>query len=155
MYQREPVFLDSSIIHGYLRGDLRAKDIVLNKQYIFYINDVVVNEVAFSILKSLYEDYYGKYKFYSLKDRVEELDAAILRGYDIVLEFIDRLISKGQLIYLMMTLDVVYTAFDIAKEYGLLPADALIAATCKHYGIETIATFDEDFKRIPWLKTIP
>ena len=26
------------------------------------------------------------------------------------------------------------------------PNDALIAATCKHYGIKNIATFDSDFK---------
>ena len=40
-------------------------------------------------------------------------------------------------------------------KYRLLPGDAIIALTCKHYGISTILTFDEDFKRIPWLKVIP
>nr|WP_082398187.1 hypothetical protein [Aeropyrum camini] len=30
-----------------------------------------------------------------------------------------------------------------------------MAITCKHHDITTIATLDEDFKRIPWLKTIP
>ncbi|OWJ55788.1 hypothetical protein Pdsh_01400 [Pyrodictium delaneyi] len=39
--------------------------------------------------------------------------------------------------------------------YRLLPNDALIAATCRSHGIEAIATFDEDFKQIPWLKVIP
>jgi len=42
-----------------------------------------------------------------------------------------------------------------AKKYRLLPADALIALTCKHYEIDTILTFDEDFKRVPWLEVIP
>ncbi len=41
------------------------------------------------------------------------------------------------------------------RSYNLLPGDALIAMTARHYGIETILTFDEDFKRIPWLKVIP
>ncbi len=41
------------------------------------------------------------------------------------------------------------------RNYNLLPSDALIAVTAKHYGIDTILTFDEDFKRIPWLKVIP
>jgi len=27
--------------------------------------------------------------------------------------------------------------------------------TCQHHGIDTILTFDEDFKRVPWLKVIP
>ena len=40
-------------------------------------------------------------------------------------------------------------------KYRLLPGDAIIALTCKHYGIDTILTFDEDFKRVPWLKVIP
>ncbi len=39
--------------------------------------------------------------------------------------------------------------------YKLVPNDAQIVLTCKHNNIETIATFDEDFKRIPWLKVIP
>ncbi len=44
---------------------------------------------------------------------------------------------------------------DTMIEYNLLPGDAIIALTCKHYGIDTILAFDEDFKRIPWLKVIP
>jgi hypothetical protein len=34
------------------------------------------------------------------------------------------------------------------------PNDALIAATCKHYGIRKIATFDEDFKRVDFLEIV-
>ena len=41
------------------------------------------------------------------------------------------------------------------KDYRLAPNDAQIALTCKHRGIGKLATFDEDFKRIPWLKVIP
>lgn len=44
---------------------------------------------------------------------------------------------------------------DVARKYHLLPADALVALTCKHYGIERILTFDDDFKRVPWLTAIP
>lgn len=44
---------------------------------------------------------------------------------------------------------------NVITGYRLLPTDAQIAVTCKHYGIKTIATLDEDFKRIPWLKIIP
>ena len=41
------------------------------------------------------------------------------------------------------------------KAYKLAPNDAQIALTCKHRGVGKLATFDEDFKRIPWLKIIP
>ena len=44
---------------------------------------------------------------------------------------------------------------DIIEKYGLMPADSIIALTCKHHGINTIATLDEDFKRVPWLKVVP
>ncbi|MGB7532580.1 MAG: PIN domain-containing protein [Halobacteriota archaeon] len=38
--------------------------------------------------------------------------------------------------------------------YKLLPNDALIAATCKQYGIAKIATFDADFKRVDFLEVV-
>ncbi len=41
------------------------------------------------------------------------------------------------------------------KIYRLLPNDAQIILTCKHRSIETLATFDDDFRRIPLLKIIP
>jgi len=34
------------------------------------------------------------------------------------------------------------------------PNDALIAATCKHYGIKNIATFDSDFERVDFLDVV-
>ena len=42
----------------------------------------------------------------------------------------------------------------VILQYGLLPNDALIAATCKHYGINKIATFDPDFKRVDFLEVV-
>lgn len=33
--------------------------------------------------------------------------------------------------------------------YRLASRDAIIALTCKHYGISTILSLDEDFKRAP------
>ena len=44
---------------------------------------------------------------------------------------------------------------DTMVRYNMTPSDAIIALTCKNHGIDTIITFDEDFKRIPWLKVIP
>ena len=38
------------------------------------------------------------------------------------------------------------------RKYRLLPNDALIAATCKHYGVKKIATFDPDFDRVDFLE---
>lgn len=43
---------------------------------------------------------------------------------------------------------------DIITKYRLMPNDAIIAATCRHYGIKSIATFDSDFKRVEFLEII-
>ncbi|MEM2176790.1 MAG: PIN domain-containing protein, partial [Archaeoglobaceae archaeon] len=45
-------------------------------------------------------------------------------------------------------------SIEVSWKYSLLPNDALIAATCKHYGIRKIATFDEDFKRVDFLEVL-
>ena len=42
----------------------------------------------------------------------------------------------------------------MCKRYSLLPNDALIAATCRFYGIRRIATFDDDFKRVKFLRVV-
>ncbi|ASJ09739.1 hypothetical protein A3L11_04485 [Thermococcus siculi] len=48
--------------------------------------------------------------------------------------------------------------FDVLKavsmEYGLLPNDAIIVATCIKHGITEIATFDSDFENVPFLKIV-
>ncbi|WP_245604042.1 PIN domain-containing protein [Geoglobus ahangari] len=41
---------------------------------------------------------------------------------------------------------------DFMRKYEFLLNDALIAATCRHYGIKRIATFDNDFERSISLK---
>lgn len=42
----------------------------------------------------------------------------------------------------------------IMEKYKLLPNDALIAATCKHYDITKISTFDEDFQKVDFLNIV-
>ena len=62
---------------------------------------------------------------------------------------------QGYFTELEVSEEIKQSALDVMMQYGLLPNDAIIVATCKHYNIDTIITFDEDFKRIPWLKVIP
>ncbi|MHC1583132.1 MAG: PIN domain-containing protein [Methanosarcinales archaeon] len=55
-------------------------------------------------------------------------------------------------------LDLNYTIFrislEISRNYRLLPNDALIAATCKHYEIKRITTLESDFKRVESLEVV-
>ena len=49
---------------------------------------------------------------------------------------------------------ILYLSKQLSFDYKLLPNDALIAATCKHYGIKNIATFDSDFDSVDFLDVI-
>ena len=152
--QKGVIFLDSSVILRYFLGDSTAKDIVEGPSR-FAINAIVFSEVSFNLLKLLYIEKYGGYRFYDMKSSLSTLDYNILKGYKIFNSFLDELSNEDRLVFLPITTEVVREASEIAIKYGLLPNDSLIVATCRHYGINTIATFDEDFKRIPWLRVIP
>ncbi len=152
--QREVAFLDSSVILRYFMGDSRARYIIENFPR-FAVNTIVYSEVSFNLLKLLYIEKHRRYGFYDMKSALSNRDPDILRGYMITYSFLEELSIEGRLVFLPITMEVIKEANKIATQYGLLPNDSLIAATCKHYGITTIATFDEDFKRVPWLKVIP
>jgi len=153
-FQKEVIFLDSSVILRYFLGDSTAKDIIEDSLRLA-INAIVFSEVSFNLLKLLYIEKYGGYRFYDMKSSLSMLDYDILKGYKTFHSFLDELSNEDRLVFLPVTMEVVKEASEIAIKYGLLPNDSLIVATCKHYGIDTIATFDEDFKKIPWLKVVP
>jgi len=84
-------------------------------------------------------DYIRKHGIERFADAINDIEELIEELGILVLE------DKGNLRELLETM----------KNYSLLPGDALIAITAKHYDIDTILTFDQDFKRVPWLKAIP
>ncbi|MGB7533562.1 MAG: type II toxin-antitoxin system VapC family toxin [Halobacteriota archaeon] len=104
------------------------------------INVIVFSEVLFVYINAAT----GK-KSYELKRKPELVKSVKLND-------IRELLGKYR------TLDtgesVKSEAEKLITKYGLLPNDALIAATCKHYGITKIATFDSDFERIDFLEVI-
>ncbi len=111
----------------------------------------IIDEVEFVIIRRLAKERLGIRKLSRLKEhiRTKGLDFAsdILGKYtEMLLEFdIAVLRDYAEPRELLETM----------RKYQLTPSDAIIALTCKHYGIDAIITFDEDFKRIPWLKVIP
>ena len=90
--------------------------------------------------------------------RIERLREYIRRhGYGFFEEDIDELLEflEDANVTIVEDKATPQELVEAAKKFHLLPADALIALTCKHHRINTILTFDEDFKRIPWLKPVP
>ncbi len=78
-------------------------------------------------------------------DSTAEISKEVISDVSNVLDFLDTVILPPAGHSIM---------FELIKTYRLLPNDALIAATCKYYGIKKIATFDEDFKRVDFLKVV-
>ncbi|MEZ0248079.1 MAG: type II toxin-antitoxin system VapC family toxin [Thermoproteus sp.] len=152
--RRGAVFLDTSVALGYLAGDQKAREIVESGLELA-INGVVYSELVFALLRTKYTALFGRYNLYSLKRELDKGNPALLEMYDMARGFFEALERGRGLRYLPENEEIIKEAGELAKRFGLLPNDALIAATCRFYGIETIATFDEDFKKIEWLKVIP
>ena len=84
-------------------------------------------------------DYIRRHGLEMFSDSIDDVEELINRLGILILE------DKGNLKELAETM----------RRYNLLPGDVLITITAKRYGVDTILTFDKDFKRIPWLKVIP
>ncbi len=112
---------------------------------------IVINELVYVVVRKAAADLFGAATVHGLRRRLAA------EGYG----------EAGK--YVGKALDLVRDAgVDVIEDYhdmdewsrvmlrfGLLPSDAQIALTCRHYGIGTIATFDEDFRRVPWLRVVP
>ncbi len=44
---------------------------------------------------------------------------------------------------------------ELVEDYELRPNDALIVVAALKNRVDAIATFDKDFKKVPWVKIIP
>jgi len=137
------VFIDSNVILRHLSGDRRAKrivDWVESGRVIGYVNQVVASEVLYVYIKLMA----GK-PAYRLKEEPATVKQVDLTPVCKVLSLFEELPSSHE---------VTTGAIDLIRKYGLLPNDAIIASTCKHYGVGKIATFNSDFKRVKFLEVI-
>lgn len=148
------ILLDSNAVVYYLhRVEPYASKV---KQILIESKDLavtlrIVDEIIFTLIRleawrrvelrklDKLRDYIRRYGLEAFSDAINDVEEFIDKLGILVLE------DKGSIKELTETV----------RKYGLLPGDALIAITAKHYDIDTILTFDEDFKRVPWLKVIP
>ena len=123
-------FVDSCIVIEALRkmGSKEAGEIfnvilreLLCMENTFAVNAVVYSEVVYKLLVKS-----------KAKDSVSE-------------EFIFKLFDVFE--WLDVNVDVKDIAIRYHKSYRLKPNDALILATCKHYGIKYLISLDKDFER--------
>lgn len=147
------VYLDTSIILSILLETEKyqaAEDVIASFQDKTFVTSGIALNEAFYVATFEYYRQRGLVKGrYSFREVIGK------QGYprevvELVLEFVNDLRIK--------VLEDYYDFkeyIQVMTTYRLLPNDAQIALTCRHYGIDTILTFDEDFKRVPWLKVVP
>ena len=111
----------------------------------------IIDEVEFVIIRQLAKKRLGIRKLSKLKEHIRR------NGLDFAIDMLERYTVMLQEFDIAVLRDYAKPKelLEAMRKYQLTPSDAIIALTCKHYGINTILTFDEDFKRIPWLKVIP
>lgn len=148
------ILLDTNLIIYYLHRiepyASKAKEILIEHEALA-ITLRILDEALFTIIRL------EAWRRHGIK-RIEELREYILEHglekFQDAIRDIESLINKLGILVLEDK-GSFKEIVDTMISYNLLPGDALIAVTARYYGITTIATFDQDFKRIPWLRTIP
>ena len=148
------ILLDTNAIVYYLhRVEPYASKVkkILTEREDLAVTLRIVDEVIFTLIRleawrklgirklDQLRDYIRGHGLEEFEDIINDVEELMNRLGVLVLE------DKGSLKEFLKTM----------RTHNLLPGDALIAITAKHYGINIILTFDEDFKRVPWLKVIP
>ena len=148
------IFLDANAILYYLhdvKPFSQTVEDVTSEEDELYTSLRIVDEAIFTIVRTKAWIKLGIRRIEKLRDHIQK------HGYEFFEEDIEKTIKflKETNTTVIENKATPQELIEAAKQFHLLPADALIALTCKHYGINNILTFDEDFKRIPWLKVIP
>ncbi|MCE4605472.1 MAG: PIN domain-containing protein [Desulfurococcales archaeon] len=111
----------------------------------------IIDEVEFVIIRRLAKKRLGIRKLSKVKEHIRK------KGLDFAADMLERYTEMLREFDITVLRDhsEPKELLETMRKYRLTPSDAIIALSCKHYGIDTILTFDEDFKKIPWLKAIP
>jgi len=142
MKQSLKLMIDSSILIEALKGKINAKSIleflVANKDSIvLFINPFVKNEVVFILI--IYLSELSPRTLKKKKNKTKEIMKNEIKKK--VLNFLDRFFIE-----LSFNQEQSNITYELCEKYGLLPTDASILATCKHYGIKYLVSLDKDFE---------
>jgi len=105
----------------------------------------VLEEIAYVGLSAIYGC-----RGFKLRDRVRK---GLNEEAELFLDSVASLIEDFHIIIIPPPNDFTMLLKAI-RSYRLLPADAAIAAICKHNDIRKIATFDADFNRVDFLEVV-
>lgn len=126
------IFLDTSVLIEYIKGN---KTEFLD--YLFTQNvDCCINHIVYS------EFIYNYLGLMSGKSPMSLREAAMVsvvlnetEPYEFIQGF--EVLSMGE--------EILVKSYEIMKKYDFLPNDAMILATCLHYNLRLLGSFDSDF----------
>ncbi len=148
------IYVDSNALI-YLLHDVQPKsslvvDILANSDQV-YTSLRTVEEASYVLVRIYVTKHYRARSIYQIREIINRYGLEFIKGE---LDTLRNLLSEYNIVVLQDKAGVA-EIHDAMVRYNLLPGDAIISLTCKHYNIDTILTFDEDFKRVPWLKVVP
>ena len=147
------VFIDTNIFISFLTKSEKSEEAkkllenLISKGYSLTTSITVIEETLYILTREILEEK-GITSVYSAKKYISN------GGYTDIEKELSKFISMlNELDIRILDVKVEITLLvEVMYQFNLLPNDALIAATCKFYGIQDIATFDNDFKRVDFLK---
>ncbi len=153
---RMKTFIDTSVFIRHYYGVEKAVtllDRLIGTQNCFIIPSVY-EETFYKLLFMETREIFGTTGKHQMKRKFLRHPKKFGNVKTYLADFLEVLLISRMIISLGVNEKVLSTAREISFEKGLLPNDALMAAACKYYGIKRIATFDDDFKRVGFLKVV-
>lgn len=145
------IFLDTSFIVSLLIETEKTKNArkFFNENEDTFVTCVSVYEETFFVgIKLIAEDRLKIASSYSLRDYIKK------NGYDFADTFFNYMHEIFDIVEVVCDINDIKLIENVATTCRLMPNDALIAATCKYYGIMKLATFDDDFNRVDFLEVV-
>ncbi len=148
------IYVDSNAL-VYLLHDVRPKSSLvidtLSGSDEVYTSLRTIEETSYILVRIHLTKQYGVRSIHQIREVIRRHGLEFIKDELATL----RSLLSGYNIVVLQDRATVDEIHDAMVKYHLLPGDAIIALTCKHHGIDTILTFDEDFKRVPWLRVVP